>query len=297
MNDWIGVEDLVTSYQDVLQHDLLEHLAEFNTFGFTILTPEKVDSVQLVGKLRNEMLRITEELTGEPHPLDGEVRMGNYVNKSTPPAPAHLGLSQLLTEADCFREAALHPKVLALLRMAMGRSLQISYCGGLVKSMGGSYGANHGLHCDAVYDGFAFPEPLRAPGVYADVVNTNWCLTDYTVENGPLCVVPGSHHYCRQPVIDEGVNYAIPIVAPAGSVVVFHSNLWHGAFEKTSPGLRLTLSIFYSQPHLKTVDDYTGAFSAEILARHGPLLAQMTGNTEEVVGANMKERLTNSAEN
>ncbi len=84
-----------------------------------------------------------------------------------------------------------------------------------------------------------------------------WCLTlsiaigfsrDYTKENGAFCIVPGSHKLCRHPKPGEGVEDAIPVEAPAGSAIVFHGNVWHGAFPRLTPGIRLSVNTYYCGP-------------------------------------------------
>ena len=87
------------------------------------------------------------------------------------------------------------------------------------------------------------------PAVGLHKRNTNWLLTDYTKDNGALCIVPGSHKLCRHPKQGEGVEDAVPVEAPAGSVCVIHGNLWHGAFPRINPGLRITIVADYCGRH------------------------------------------------
>ena len=72
-----------------------------------------------------------------------------------------------------------------------------------------------------------------------DTCNSAWALTDYTPDNGPIAMVPGSHKYCRQPRLGEGEDMAVPVEAPEGSLIVWHGNTWHGAYPKKTDGLRL----------------------------------------------------------
>ena len=61
--------------------------------------------------------------------------------------------------------------------------------------------------------------------------------SDFTTENGATLLVPGSHLAGRHPTKDEAKEGgkaagAVPLVAPAGTCIVFDSRCWHmsGAF-------------------------------------------------------------------
>ena len=98
--------------------------------------------------------------------------------------------------------------------------------------------------------------------------NTNWILTDYTKDNGAFCIVPGSHKLCRHPKPGEGIEDAVPIEAEAGSVLVFHGNVWHGAFPRINSGLRLSVNAYYCGRHFRAQEDFHGRISEEMLARN-----------------------------
>jgi ectoine hydroxylase-related dioxygenase (phytanoyl-CoA dioxygenase family) len=65
------------------------------------------------------------------------------------------------------------------------------------------------------------------------VCNSLWLVDDFTTENGPTRVVPGSHLYGKKPgdvMSDKRAPHPdeVLVTAPAGTVVVFNSHLWHG---------------------------------------------------------------------
>jgi ectoine hydroxylase-related dioxygenase (phytanoyl-CoA dioxygenase family) len=90
-----------------------------------------------------------------------------------------------------------------------------------------------GFHSDFAY----------VPHSNEDVVTTLLMLTDLTVENGCLMVVPGSHLEAARSlwrgdvfagevapdVAEECVRRAVPITGRAGSVVLMHANTLHGS--------------------------------------------------------------------
>src|SRR5947209_7341448 len=75
------------------------------------------------------------------------------------------------------------------------------------------------LHADQ-----GFVTPPWPP--YAMVANAMWMLDDFTPENGATRIAPASHKRNEQP--DYGnLPETIPVVAPAGTVMVFDGRLWH----------------------------------------------------------------------
>jgi ectoine hydroxylase-related dioxygenase (phytanoyl-CoA dioxygenase family) len=80
------------------------------------------------------------------------------------------------------------------------------------------------LHADV-------PEPLHRAGAPV-MINTVWLLDDCTEENGATFIVPGSHHMGRRtPPDNVAVNRVVRAVAPAGSVLAFNGQCWHGGGE------------------------------------------------------------------
>jgi ectoine hydroxylase-related dioxygenase (phytanoyl-CoA dioxygenase family) len=79
------------------------------------------------------------------------------------------------------------------------------------------------------------------------------------------------------PVPGEGVNDAIPVEAPAGSVIVFHGNVWHGAFPKATDGLRLSVNAFYCGPQQRTQETFQHLVDAPMLERNPPRLRSLVG--------------------
>jgi len=74
--------------------------------------------------------------------------------------------------------------------------------------------------------------PVTKPSGY-EVCNSLWLLDDFTAANGATRVVPGSHRSGKSPRdVMSDVRAVHPgevlLLAPAGTVVVFNSHLWHG---------------------------------------------------------------------
>jgi hypothetical protein len=83
------------------------------------------------------------------------------------------------------------------------------------------------------------------------VVNTFFCLTEYTVGNGGTLVVPGTH---LQPTPDWDTysgDDAIVIEAPAGTALLVDGRCWHAAGINTNGELRVSLAAYCASPWIR----------------------------------------------
>ena len=99
-------------------------------------------------------------------------------------------------------------------------------------------------------------QPLHADmGAIADergywVCNSVWMLDDFTLENGALRAVPGSHCWRRLPqdcLSDLSAPHPdeVLITGRAGTVVVMNAHVWHGGTQNRTAGTRTALHAFY----------------------------------------------------
>jgi len=104
-------------------------------------------------------------------------------------------------------------------------------------------GCGHqGLHPD-YFPGHRTHGPWRS-------LSAMWCISAFTPDNGPLRVIPASHHIDQNPVdalplgCQMGPHPAeVRIVAPAGSVILFNgADLWHSGTFNYSQAPRLAVT-------------------------------------------------------
>lgn len=130
-------------------------------------------------------------------------------------------LADLVNKGNIFDGFYTHPRVLAAIEAVLGVSYKLSSLNYRAAKPG------QGLQKLHVDYGNSVPE-----GGYK-VCNTLWLLDDFTENNGATRIVPGTHKLTQLPneVLD---NPELPhpeeilLQAPAGSVIVFNSHVWHG---------------------------------------------------------------------
>ena len=253
--------------QQIEERGLSKNLKQIEEQGFTVLTPEQMDDPRLFERTKDALLRVAEEFTGvRPNEESGELGVTDNMGSNQ----AQNWLFGFLEKDPVFEEIIQHPLTLPLIDYYLGPGCLLSAFNGIVKKqdpMG--YGSTLGFHADTHLYPF---EPLPDPPM---VFNTNWCLSDYTKDNGALAVVPGSHKLRRHPKPGEGVDQAFAVEAPAGSVIVFHGTLWHGAFPRINPGLRMCVTAYYGAFYCRPQEHFPGRISQESLARNGERFRQL----------------------
>ena len=116
--------------------------------------------------------------------------------------------------------------------------------------------------------------PVTDPSRF-QVCNSIWLLDDFTPDNGATRVVPGSHRSGKAPrdvMADSRAAHAdeVLLLAPAGTVVVFNSHLWHGGtLNRSSRSRRALHSYFTRRANGQQLDQKKYA-RPETLARLAP---------------------------
>jgi ectoine hydroxylase-related dioxygenase (phytanoyl-CoA dioxygenase family) len=152
----------------------------------------------------------------------------------------------LLSRSPVFVDLAEHPIALRLLRCVLGWPMLLGNISGNITGPGGV--AGH-LHADQIF----VPQPWPAAPQGA---NAAWCIDDFTVENGATRFVPGSHLLNRLPLDTDRVD-AIPMEAPAGSLVVFDSRVWHQTGPNTTTDCRRAAVFgWYTRPIYRTQENW-----------------------------------------
>ena len=152
----------------------------------------------------------------------------------------------VLSRAPVFEDLVEHPVALRLLRSVLGWPMLL---GNLSANITGPGGGEMVLHADQIF--VPTPWPAEPQGA-----NAAWCVDDFTADNGATCFVPGSHRLHRLPEPDDDV-VAVPMEAPAGSLVVFESRIWHRTgFNRTADQRRAGIFGWYTRPIYRTQENW-----------------------------------------
>jgi len=248
------------SQRTISEMGLEKYVLEIELNGFTIvppevtgLTEEKVDQlVDLLMAKCEELIGCTFDVEKGPGaPLD----FGKYpgtLEQISKVKPSQFQLVEICKYDRAFRDLTVNPVAAALMRHILGPQAKFSSHNCFVKWAGEGYGDSLGLHLD------------QQPWGRALNANCNWALTDYTRENGAFACVPGSHLRNANPVFPRAVKEAVPLECPRGSLIAFHGLLWHGAYPRTNPGFRVTISNYFRHPAIQPQNDISHYFPMEL---------------------------------
>jgi ectoine hydroxylase-related dioxygenase (phytanoyl-CoA dioxygenase family) len=148
-------------------------------------------------------------------------------------------LANLVNKGEMFREAIVLAPVLNLVRHVLGGDCKLSSLN--ARSADPYTDVGQPLHVDmgAIPDGQGYW-----------VCNTVWLLDDFTRENGPTRMIPGSHTWGTRPqdVLPDPLAphpQEVLLTAPAGSVAVMNAHMWHGGTANRTASPRLAMHAFY----------------------------------------------------
>jgi hypothetical protein len=266
-------------FAEVRDLGLDENIRELDTLGYTVVEPGKTgNSSDHLNRLIEAIFDVVERRTG---------RRPDLYHGTTPDADDRAqpmeNYSGLLFEDPVFEEYLLNPVIQTLatyllttgaepLRpmapqlLGLEQNMLLRLCESLIKGPGQR---DLYLHCDNGMIPTPFPP-------YQQVCNITTILTDYDRDNGALCFVPASHHWCRHPTPSErlGFDRAVPVVAPRGSIVAWGGNQWHGAFARKTRGLRVSMLYAFGRQYLS---GYAGEVPQAALDRNPARFAQLLG--------------------
>lgn len=192
--------------------------------GYVVL--EDVMGQELLDGLRRRIHELFEE---EGERAGHEFRTEEHAHR----------LANLVDKGEVFRRAIALPPVLDLVRHVLGPQLKLSSLN--ARSADPEAEAGQPLHVDMA----AVPDDR---GYW--VCNTVWMLDDFTRDNGPTRMVPGSHLSGKRPQ-DVLADVLAPhpdevlLTGRAGSIAVMNAHLWHAGTANRTTKPRLAMHAFY----------------------------------------------------
>ena len=203
-------------------------IREIEIYGFTVLA-NVLDSAT-ADAMRESLIRCERE-HGTEHAHRGSARH----------------VANLPTMDRIFHGCVDHPRVLPVLEHFLQPSLILGSLNSRIVRPGDGY---QGLHSDIPAHMLNIDTPV--------MMNTVWGLDDFNPETGGTRVVPGSHKSgLVEPPEGFVVKHEVQPVAPAGSVIVFNGQCWHGGGANTSDRnrhavfghYRKNMLVFQVDPH------------------------------------------------
>lgn len=217
-----------------------QHLDQFNSNGFCIL--EDVFSAAEMDDLSSVI---------EVHQARHQERLNDVGTEGISRADEISFTSHLAENDEIIRAFCLRPEFVAITTTFLGPNIDLYWNQSVFKGPDGK--AQFPWHQD---DGYT---PVT-PTPYL----TLWlALNDATVENGCICVIPGSQKgglvpHVRTPIglvchSLEDPDQGVPIPLHAGSMAVFQSLTMHKSGVNCSSGIRKAYIIQYSHSNLKNL--------------------------------------------
>ncbi len=256
---------LGTLSKEISDLGMQRYIEDLDTHGYTVVPPEIANPNGLAERMLETCLDIAARRSGERPDLE----RGGVRGRAN--SPVGYAMKALLLEDRVFEESLMNPALLALATYLCGYDVVLS---SLSASMKGPGETRFRLHTDT-----RLPSPLPTQALLCKGI---YLLTDFNRDNGSTVFVPGSHKWCRNPVASEtsigdgGNDQAVPVEAPAGSLLVFHGNTWHGAYNRVAPGLRVSVHLLMVRSLLRATEEFIGRIPQDVLDRNRPRFGILT---------------------
>jgi len=202
------------------------HLEEFYYLGYTII--ENVISEEELIFLRTELdniYKIQEKEIGEEN-----LRLINEENLVRIP----------LAYSELFVKLASRKDMMVYVEKILGNFFILHLQNGII-NMPNEEHHQSSWHRDLPYQNWTSSEPLAC--------NVYCCIDDFNNETGGTYVLPFSHQFNSTPSTYYIDKNAVQVVAPAGSVILFNSMIFHKAgYNKSKDKIRRGINQMYVKP-------------------------------------------------
>lgn len=244
-------------------HDAAEALDHIREHGLALIP----------GQLSAEDLRAARAATYGA--ADEDRRLGREADRfGLDYGEGNVRVWNILNRAPVFRDLVQRPVVLELLRAVVGWPALLGNISANIAEPGSGGGM---LHADQIF--VPKPWPPEPQGM-----NFAWLLDDFTADNGATEVVPGSHLAGDDADPEALAARAVPVIAPAGTLMVFESRLWHRTGCNRSGARRAALFGWYTRPIYRTQENWFLSLDDDVVADASDELLVLLGYRTQGLG-------------
>jgi len=180
----------------------------------------------------------------------------------------------ILNRDPVFREMVQLPVVLELLREVIGWPALLGNISANIAEPGGEGGV---LHPDQLF--VPKPWPSEPQGM-----NFAWLLDDFTADNGATEVVPQSHLAADDVNPAILADKAVSVIAPAGTLMVFESRIWHRTGRNLSSQSRAALFGWYTKPIYRPQENWFLSLDDAVVDEASDVLLTLLGYKTQGLG-------------
>ncbi len=179
----------------------------------------------------------------------------------------------LPSRSQLYCDLAVHPVVMDLVKTFVAGGIRLSTFSANITLPGS--GMMH-LHADQGTN----PQPW---GKTPHGLNFIWCLDDFLDETGATRMVPGSHRLNRSAAtMEEVMGETVAVEAPAGSLIVMESRVWHKTGANTTKDKnRAAILAFYCMDCFMPNENWWLCLSPHVRQSNQTTLLQMIGFDSE----------------
>jgi hypothetical protein len=174
--------------------------------------------------------------------------------------PGARRIANAVNKGRLFESVIETPEVLEAMAIVLGPEFKLSSLN--IRSANPHNGCAQPLHVDSG----ALPDER---GYW--VCNSVWLLDDFTLHNGALRVVPGSHTWGRAPEPGAKPEGEMLVTGKAGDVVIMNAHMWHGGSENFTGQQRRAMHVYYTRRDKPQQQYQKRLVSPEVQARLSPL--------------------------
>ena len=125
------------------------------------------------------------------------------------------------------------------------------------------------LHADQGFVPNSTPYPI--------IVNALYSLCDFTGDNGATRIAPGTHDSREHGPYYTHPPDSVPVVVPAGTMLIFDGRIWHGTGANTTDEPRYALLATYCRPWVRQFENFGLSLDDATLAVCSPTLRKLLG--------------------